>query len=43
MSFTKEVDLRSQKYYIYSSEMKERMKVYQMLHKDYSKCMQSCP
>jgi hypothetical protein len=43
MSLEKEIDLRSKKMTIYSSEMKERMKIYFKLQKKYEKCFSSCP
>lgn len=43
MSIKKEVIGRSEVYTIYSSEMKERMKIYFQLTEKYNNCKKSCP
>ena len=43
MSLKKEVDLRNRKFIVYSSEMKERMKIYFNLTTKYNKCLITCP
>ena len=43
MVLKKEVNLRHSKFTVYSSEMKERMKIYFKLNQKYNQCFQSCP